>query len=109
MSTPELYYRYQELCMVDSRLSLLRMEFPVVRRTPAGVWIDIYGRARFILTAARKRYACPTKEEALISYRARKRRQVKILRAQLKQAEQALNLALNDTIPEYAPFSSDPH
>lgn len=61
----------------------------VERVTPKGVWLE--GR-RFVLTSARKRFACPTKEEARESFIARKNRQVRILKAQLLDAELALQL-----------------
>lgn len=87
-----VYYRVHEQLYTESRLMLVETTFVVLRYTPKGAWIDEYGTPRFILTSARKRYACPTKEEALASYHARKRRQVEILRHQLKRAEAALTL-----------------
>lgn len=67
------------------------LELRVLRHTPKGVWVEGRGnRPRFVLRDAHKRYACPTREDALESFRARKRRQAGILRAQAKNAEQAL-------------------
>lgn len=87
------YYRYQELLWTDYRMSLTLCEFRVVKETPCGVQIEIWpGKNRFVNKYSRKKYACPSKEEALESYRARKRRQVSILKAQLKRAELALSL-----------------
>lgn len=71
--------------------------FPVLRHTPAGKWIDVYGVQKFVLDKSHKRYACETKEMALASFIARKQRQLRILRGQLKGAEAALAVAQNAT------------
>jgi hypothetical protein len=71
---------------------LSKSTFPVLKETAAGVWLDVYGQRRFVRADAMKRFACPTEQEALESYHARKRRQVRILRAQLASAEAALSL-----------------
>lgn len=68
--------------------------FPVLRHTPKGVWLDTFIGKRFVLRDARKRFACPTPEEALESLKARNRRRCTILRAQLRDAE-AAHEALN--------------
>lgn len=72
-------------------------KFKKLKRTPKGVWISLYSdlfeNKKFVLLAARKRYACPTKKEALISFIARKRRQIEIIKYQLEKAERALKLA----------------
>jgi hypothetical protein len=69
-------------------------EYEVISHTPKGVWVyDYYGHPKFVLRAARKRWACPTKEEAIQSFLARKERQIKILRNQLSQATTAIQLA----------------
>lgn len=75
--------------------SHLRLEmYEVVKHTPKGVWIYLgWEGKRFVLRDARKRFACPTKEEALESFMARKRRQIRILTAQRKNAKEALRLA----------------
>ena len=67
--------------------------FAVDRKTDKGVWLaDTYEPnghlrpLRFVLRDARKRWACPTKAEALISLRARTSRRITILTAQLDKA-----------------------
>lgn len=83
-------------------------EYPIVKRTPKGVWINLYSHIypvplepswtdgkKFVNLEARKKYACLTKEEALESFKARKRKQINILKGQLKDAEQALKIAEN--------------
>lgn len=70
-------------------------KFPVTKETKCGVWIDHYGTPKFILGSARKRFACPTIEEAKASFVARKERQASILSARLEDAHEALRLATN--------------
>jgi hypothetical protein len=87
-----MYYRYQETRYSGGTLMLLKSSFPVIKETPTGVWVSVFGQRRFVKTDAKKRFACPTESEALESFHARKRRQIKILRAQLAAAEAALQL-----------------
>lgn len=86
------FYRFQELRYSGSVVMLARHEYPVISETACGVWLDVLGRKRFVRTDARKRFACPTEDEAMESFRARKRRQIRILRHQLAAAEAALRL-----------------
>lgn len=84
-----------EECGFYSTRELSLREFLVVRETPRGAWIEgPFGLTRrFVRLNARKRYACPTVEEARESFMARKKRQIRILRTQLANAEQSLQLA----------------
>lgn len=68
-------------------------EFAVVSTTPKGVWLDDFGRSRFVLQGARKRFACPTIPEAYESFRARKQAQLRILQRQIEDVERMLHLA----------------
>ncbi len=65
--------------------------YPVLRRTPKGVWLDTDNGDRFVLRHARKRWACPTRAEALESLKARSHRRRVILRAQLEKVDAALH------------------
>ena len=71
---------------------LIQMVYPVVKSTLKGVWIDVWGKKKFILNDARKQWASPSPEKALESYQARKRRQIGILEHQLNRAKIALTL-----------------
>ena len=62
-------------------------EYRVVKVTPHGVRLD---NGRFVLRDARKRFACPTIEEAVESFMARKSRQMGILHRQIEQIEEAI-------------------
>ena len=73
--------------------------YPVVRETPRGVWLESagdYGQDRFVLRDARKRFACPTLNEALESFRARKERQLKILTAQIRHVRKCLEAKIDE-------------
>lgn len=76
-----------------SRTKLRLTKYPVIKHTPKGVWLDNYGTKRFVRREAIKRFACPTEEEALESFIARKARQVSILTSQLEQAKKAKKMA----------------
>lgn len=94
----EIYYRYSEFRTSES-MSLHLETFEVLKYTQRGVWLDYYGGGKkFVLNEARKRFACPTKEEALESFRARKKRQIKILKAQLHSACRALELQPDERV-----------
>lgn len=81
---------------LDSGLyQLVLYEYPVAKETAQGVWLlsARRGAGRFVLKSSRKRYACPTKEEALASFIRRKEVQISILTAQLRTANLDLSLA----------------
>jgi hypothetical protein len=115
----EYYYRYSEIRYVAGydqwgdpvpgyNLAITLTEYEVARHTPKGVRIylvpsmfsiDEHERpTRLILDKSHKKFACPTKEEALESFIARKKAQIRILRGKLEQAETALNMATSDNI-----------
>lgn len=88
----EHYYRYEDSsCSTDS-VHVFEHKLPVVRRTPCGAWVDDYGRERFVLNGAGKRYAYPTREAAWESFLIRKRRRVVHLYNQLSVAERVNDL-----------------
>jgi len=99
----EIYYRYVDVLYTDDRVSVQASEYYVMKCTPKGAWVSFYDTDVFekdmchlVLNSAKKKYAYPTKEEALTAFKFRKKRQIKILNAQLKRAELALNLAENN-------------
>lgn len=111
----ELMYRYEDVqyaAMLDefenqvgvSRPELRLFTYPIKSRTPKGVWLDMgFGDRKFILLTARKRYACPTREEALASFVARKERQADILGSQLARVQTVLEIAKCLLDPNYEP------
>jgi hypothetical protein len=60
---------------------------------------ESFDDTRWVSKVAKKRYAYPLKSEALTNFKARKRRQIEILQAQLNQARTALRWA--DPTGEY--------
>ena len=70
-------------------------EYDIIKETPKGMWVAYHfgGRKHFVHLGARKKFACLSKEDAIISFRARKERQVRILESQLKHAKMALEKA----------------
>jgi hypothetical protein len=97
----EHWYRYEDVKyaapldefdepMGEGDLHLHLRAYRIDKHTPCGVW----AAGRWISRDARKRFACPTRMEALESYIARKTGQARILRAKLNKAESLLNLAI---------------
>lgn len=73
------------------QVEVVYVPYRVVRHTPRGVRLDDGTEGgRFVDRNARKRFACPTKHEALISLYARTSRRVRILEAQLADARALL-------------------
>ena len=76
---------------IPGKTEVVLREFSVVRWTPKGVWIRTPDlppdNEKFVLLTARKKFACPTKEEALQSFIERKKSQVRILTKQLEKAK----------------------
>jgi hypothetical protein len=70
------------------RVKLVELE--VVKVTPKGVWINRARCKKFVLLTARKRYAAPSKEEALKDFLARKNRQLSILKNRVANVEGAI-------------------
>lgn len=73
--------------------------YVVIKETPKGAWIkkiswrdNPMSRKHFILTSSTKKFAYPTKEDAVNSFIKRKERQIKILSSQLADAENQLEL-----------------
>lgn len=105
----ELYYRYDDYLSSGwtdygapppSVVVITLQEFRVVSHTKSGVWLCFvpFGEAskdRWVSNTARKRFACATKEAALESFLARKRKQLLILASQLDRATQAMQKAEN--------------
>ena len=96
-------YRYDYMISYDDyydihpspEIKLLLVDFNVVKHTPTGYKIDMgYNtKQKFVVSAGKKRYAYPTKEEALRSLIARKRVHIKILNRQSSEMSGVLREA----------------
>lgn len=113
------YYRYSDPLLFeeyqyDSLNELQLEQYEVLKVTSCGVWIFYPNRnkwntktnkydlgKKFILEkywykkTTNKRFAWPTKEEALISYKARKEKQIRLLEGQLEYIRKYLEIANN--------------
>ena len=70
--------------------------YPIIKRTPCGMWIDVYGDKKFVLLTATKQFACESIELAKQSFVARKKRQLAIYQAKMRKVVAALALADDD-------------
>lgn len=101
----ETYYRYEGGPIWEGgTMFIYLIRFNVVKRTPKGAWIiqveSWKPKRRFVLDGDGKRYAYPTQEAALNSFRRRKESQISRLNIQLTCAKAALRRALE---PGFAP------
>jgi hypothetical protein len=94
------FYRYDEI-IYDApyrEIKLTMTIFSLVKETKKGYWIkeSLFGMShgkRWVSKTSVKRYAYPTKEEALQSFIKRKERQIRILTSRLNVAQDALKEA----------------
>jgi len=91
------FFRYEDPWYANGLPYLRRV--PVLKETPKGWWLDDWGKRRFALKDARKRFAHPTEVEARTSYAARKARQISILTARLGMAQRSRAWALSEQAP----------
>lgn len=104
----DIWYRYYDIQYappldLDGRPSTLvpgsvvinLTSFKIIKLTPKGVRLD---NGRFINLESNKKFAWPTREEALDSFKARKKAEIRIMQARENKAQRALRIAL-DTEP----------
>lgn len=102
----EVYYRADTYYTHDSLCVYLEM-FPVIRRTPKGVWLATRGflgrEETFVANSWHKKFAYPTKELALESLKIRARKHAKYAKARAVKAEtrsQAVERVTADSFKE---------
>lgn len=94
------FYRY-DIDYSNPEPHLWLKEFVLDKETPKGYWIRplMYGYMglwkKWIPKVSRKRFAYPTKLEALQSFIARKKKQIKYCKSDLYYAEETLKIAIN--------------
>lgn len=125
MSEPEYYYRIDGITYAPpadeygdpgrgpGRSELITNKYLVLKHTPKGVWLKtgthfdegVWEKTReqiqvvekrFVLYSARKRFACPTVELALVSFITRKKKQASIYRVRAAEADWFAELALKE-------------
>lgn len=92
------FYRYElrDFSYEIINIRLVLIEFDCYRETPKGYWIwrpALYSKKVWIRKKSKKRYAYPTKEEALSNLVARTKRRISILEYQMKLSKLGLELA----------------
>ena len=101
MSKEKLLYRYEIYSYTDGKSSVNISEFKVDRETDKSYIVDemrSWGKSPVISKTARKRFAYPTKEEALESLKQRKKSQLKILTDHLERCEVSNEFLENKTV-----------
>lgn len=97
--------------------SFVVYRYQVVAVTPQGAWVRpvgsvagfprfTFGSKRWMSLTANRQFAHPTKEAAMVSYRARKSKQIRILRAQIEAAATRLIEAGGEVPPKSQIFRS---
>jgi hypothetical protein len=101
------FYRYEAIVYAeidhDGEFVSPRIRIPKIKlstynlhkETPKGYWIGyghyapnmLRGNSRWVSKTAKKRYAYPTKKEALQNYIKRTERRIRILKSQLEECE----------------------
>ncbi len=110
-TTPKSFYRYTTVEYASMGIdgeytsstipnpTLILHEYFLHKETPKGYWIGIglfggiIGEPFWVSKNAKKRYAYPTKEEAMTNYIKRTERRIKILKRQLWSCEISLDIA----------------
>lgn len=108
MTHPETkeFYRYEAETQTSGfggfvTVRLVLHTYNLHKETPKGYWIGhgyytpqyLRSSSRWVSKDGRKRYAYPTKEEALTNYIKRSEKRVKILKGQLSRTEAGLEEA----------------
>jgi hypothetical protein len=99
---PKVLYRYHnsgDVIYLDT--------FRIIKETAKGVWINHWGKEKFVLAGDDgKRLGYRTKEAALNSFRKRKARQLRILNAQIQNVQLIQHITKGITPAELEKHSS---
>jgi hypothetical protein len=89
-------YRYEgeqdEHFSFITTYKIVLKEFQIIKVTPKGYWIrqNFYFK-KWVSNDCTRRFAYPTKNEALFHFKKRKEKQLKILTSQVEMVQQLLN------------------
>jgi hypothetical protein len=86
------FYRYEAGYRLEAPELILK-EYRLLRPTPKGNWINVEGYPKWVSSDTRKRFAYPTKKEALIAFIKRTERRVKIIKNTLILCQIGLQIA----------------
>jgi len=85
-----IFYRFDEI-LRETGKEVYLIKFELLKETPKGYWIkEDFGFKKWVSKTAKKRFAYPTKKEALINLIKRKERQIRILESRLNEAKNVL-------------------
>jgi len=111
---PTMFYRYEDVLLNwdyylnKAKVKIYLNDYEMLRETACGYWINTSGYGKsyetWVSKTSRKRFAYPTKYEALINFKHRKQRQIKLLEVNLSRAKAALDLCIKESdfqIKEY--------
>ena len=91
------FYRYEEYRTGENSIELAKRTFKMVKETKCGYWIKEEGsfcaKKRWVSKTSKKRYAHPSKAEAVYSFKRRKEMHIFYLEQQIRRAKQALRIA----------------
>ena len=97
MKEGDIVYRAEDCNTGHYHVQITYREYRVIRLTKCGFWIAAHSsfwlagdRERWVSNTSRKRFAFPTKEEALEGLMRRRQRQAAILGARLDGAERVI-------------------
>lgn len=93
--SPNYSWDYENEIAHKYGMSVSLEKYRILSYTKCGVWIAYGCSKKFVNLERVKKFACKTLEDALDSFIARKRSQVRIYSARLKDAEEALHIAKN--------------
>jgi len=110
------FYRFMDGTIFNSKITIGDVVFSsdvtifdqvlyLIKETPCGYWIydDWVYKKRWVSGTSTRRFAYPTREEALVSYKFRKVSQLKILKNRLGHCELFLKQAykeLGELLPQ---------
>lgn len=81
----EVLYRYK-----NAWGELVCLQYPIISHTKSCVWVEYLGDKKLVSMHTRKRFAYPTKQEALLSFIARTERHIMLSGYNLSCARAAL-------------------
>lgn len=90
--TNDIWFRYDDSDVVYTH-EPYEWNLKVIRYTAKCAVLDFYGKPKFVLLKARKRFAYPTRELAMESYIIRKNRQMAYAAATHHRAKMSLEAA----------------
>lgn len=101
METPQIFYRYEKAEWSDGHVELRLIKLNLHKETEKGYWIGygiildgkIKSTSRWIPKESKRRYAYPTKKEALTNFLKRTSRSIAIMSARLEESRRVYALA----------------